>query len=62
MNKKEFLKEIESHQKEKERTEELRRLNDIRNKVIVGSFPYRYEYAEEFFLVEPHDNDMYIEN
>lgn len=62
MNEKEFLKELETHDKENERLEHLRRFNKLRNNVIKGSKMYNYEYSKEFYLVEPHINDLYNQN
>lgn len=62
MNEKEFLRELETHEHEKERLEHLRRFNKIRNNVIKGSKMYNYEYSKEFYLVEPHANDLYNQN
>lgn len=54
MNKKE--KKIKDTQKE------INRENKIKNEVINSSKSYDYEYAEEFFIVKPHDNDLYVQN
>ena len=62
MNKKEFLKELETHDKENERIRHLKNFNKIRNSVIKGNKMYNYEYSKEFYLVEPHINDLYNQN
>ncbi len=62
MTKEEFLKEKESHEQTNEELEELRRFNKIRNNVIKGSKRYNYEYSKEFYLLEPLDNDLYVQN
>lgn len=62
MNHNDFLKEKESRIKEQRRLEEIRRFNQIRNNIIKGSKKYDYEYSKEFYLIEPHDNDLYVQN
>lgn len=41
---------------------EIKRENKIRNEVINSSKKYNMEYAEEFFIVKPHDTDLYVQN
>ncbi len=63
MNKYEFLRELETREKEKNRLEEIRRLNIVRNNITKGSKMYNYEYSKEFYLLEPHHyNDLYNQN
>lgn len=54
MNKKE--KKVQDTQKE------IKRENKIRNDVINSSKSYDFEYAEEFFIVRPHNTDLYVQN
>lgn len=54
MNKKE--------KKIKDTQNEIKRDNKIRNDVINSSKNYNFEYAEEFFIVRPHDTDLYVQN
>ncbi|MBE6137218.1 MAG: hypothetical protein E7176_02355 [Erysipelotrichaceae bacterium] len=63
MNKKEFLMELETHENENKRLEEIRDFNKVRNNIIKGSKKYNYEYSKEFYLVEPQAaNDLYNQN
>lgn len=63
LNKKEFLKELETHDKQKKRIEKIKDSNKVRNNVIKGSKIYNYEYSKEFYLVEPQAaNDLYNQN
>lgn len=62
MDKKEFLKEKETRRNENERIEDIRRLNIVRNNIVKGNMKYNFEYSKEFYLIEPHINDLYIQN
>lgn len=63
MKKYEFLKELETKTQEKNRLEEIRRLNIVRSHVTKGSKMYNYEYSKEFYLLEPqYYNDLYNQN
>lgn len=63
MKKYEFMKEVETRQKEKARLEAIRRINIVRNPITKGSKMYNYEISKEFYLLEPHYyNDLYNQN
>ena len=34
----------------------------IQNDIVKGSKNYNYEFSAEFYLLEPHDNDLYVQN
>lgn len=54
MNKNE--KKIKDFQKE------IKRENKIRNDVVNSSKKYNSEYADEFYIVRPHNTDLYVQN
>lgn len=60
MNRK-LLKKIEEHHEDDKR-DELLKLNMCRNTCIRGDKKYDYETSTEFYLLEPHDNDLYVQN
>ena len=63
MNKKEFLKELETHNLENERMKTAERTSKIKNNIIRADHLSKYEYSKEFFIVRPQENsDLYIQN
>lgn len=63
MNKKEFLKELETHNLENERLNEAKKTSIINNNVIRADHLSKYEYSKEFFIVRPQENsDLYVQN
>lgn len=41
---------------------DLKQINLVRNQFAKGSKIYNYEMASDFYLVQPHDNDLYVQN
>ena len=41
---------------------EERRINIVRNTCIRADKNYSYEFSKELFLIEPHYNDLYVQN
>lgn len=42
--------------------DEYEKFKIIQNNIVKGSKNYNYEFSTEFYLLEPHDNDLYVQN